>query len=257
MKHTPLDAPFGVTIDDLDLATVTARDADVLSQWLLEHQLLLFRRQPLTDSELETLSGRFGRLEIDANQNAHSPFTPHVTYMSNLQDETGRSIGGLGSGEVFWHSDQFFRRHPATLAALYAVEVPPTGGDTSWCSSVLGYTSLPPRLRERIVELRARYQPQAVHTIEKREVTHPLVLHHPTSDRKSLYLFERCLGVAGTRTSQSPRRTSILPRLSPWKSPMRACGAFSRPSTTVSLQVMSPDSIQDTICFRNVGYSSQ
>jgi alpha-ketoglutarate-dependent taurine dioxygenase len=56
-----------------------------------------------------------------------SPTTPEVTVLSGLKDGLGRPIGGLGDGELQWHSDQSYMLQPATGAALYALELLPCG----------------------------------------------------------------------------------------------------------------------------------
>ena len=72
-----------------------------------------------------------------------------MTVLSNLKDGLGRAIGGLGDGELQWHSDQSYMIKPATGAALYALELPPEGGETFWVDLRAAYAGLPRRLRPR------------------------------------------------------------------------------------------------------------
>jgi alpha-ketoglutarate-dependent taurine dioxygenase len=127
---------------------------------------------------------------------------PEVGLISNLKDGQARPIGGLGDGEIQWHSDQSYMMKPATGAVLYALELPPEGGPTSWVDLCAAYAGLSDRLK-RMVEGRravfsyvkrlAGYQgvDRAISEEAKRKtppVLHPLVHTHPVTGRKALYL---------------------------------------------------------------------
>ena len=43
-------------------------------------------------------------------------------------------IGGLGDGEAIWHADMTYIERPPMAAILYAIEIPPAGGDTYWAN---------------------------------------------------------------------------------------------------------------------------
>jgi taurine dioxygenase len=136
---------------------------------------------------------------------------PEIGLISNLKDGQARPIGGLGDGELQWHSDQSYIMKPATGAALYAVELPPEGGKTSWVDLAGAYAGLPDKLK-RLVEGRhgvfsyvkrlAGYQgvDRVISSEAKRKtppVLHPLVHTHPTG-RKALYLDSTTtIGIAG------------------------------------------------------------
>src|ERR1700757_2148677 len=113
--------------EKLDDATVAK-----LRDLYAEFGVLVFRRQALSEAELAAFCALFGPLERTVRGDWASPATPEVTVLSNLKDGLGRPIGGLGDGELQWHSDQSYMMKPATGAALYAVELPPEGGTTSW-----------------------------------------------------------------------------------------------------------------------------
>jgi alpha-ketoglutarate-dependent taurine dioxygenase len=89
--------------------------------------VLVFRRQALSEAELTVFCALFGPLECTVRSDWASPTTSEVTVLSNLKDGLGRPIGGLGDGELQWHSDQSYMLQPATGAALYALELLPCG----------------------------------------------------------------------------------------------------------------------------------
>jgi taurine dioxygenase len=178
------------------------RTVDQLRQLWAHHAVLVVRRQALSETELADFSGLFGPLERVVRTEWASPVVPEVGLISNLKDAQARPIGGLGDGELQWHSDQSYMINPATGAMLYAVELPPEGGTTSWVDLSAAYDALPDRL-QRVIEGKravfsyvkrlAGYQgvDRVISAEAKRKtppVLHPLVHTHPVSGRKALYL---------------------------------------------------------------------
>jgi taurine dioxygenase len=185
--------------------------ADQLRDLWALHPVLVIRRQALAERELADFSALFGPLERVVRTEWASPAVPEIGLISNLRDGQGEPIGGLGDGELQWHSDQSYMMNPATGAALHAVELPPDGGTTSWVDLAGAYAALPDRLK-RLVEGRhgvfsyvkrlAGYQgvDRVISSEAKRKtppVLHPLVHTHPTG-RKALYLDSTTtIGIAG------------------------------------------------------------
>src|SRR5436853_7920399 len=72
------------------------------------HPVLVFRRQALSEDELADFSALFGPLERVVRTEWVSPVRPEIGLISNLKDAQGKPIGGLGDGEIQWHSDQSY-----------------------------------------------------------------------------------------------------------------------------------------------------
>jgi taurine dioxygenase len=167
-----------------------------------DHPVLVFRRQALSEDELAEFSARFGPLERTVRTDWASPVRPEVTLISNLKDAQARPIGGLGDGELQWHSDQSYMMQPATGAMLYAVELPPEGGSTYWVDLAAAYAGLPDRLKHAVngrcgvfsyVKRLAGYQGADRIISEEAQRKTPPVLHllvhtHPVTRKKALYL---------------------------------------------------------------------
>ena len=102
--------------EPLDAAT-----AEEVRELWSRHGVLVFRRQALSEAELAAFCALLGPLERTVRSDWASAAVPEVTVLSNLQDGLGRPIGGLGDGELQWHSDQSYMVKPATGAALYAL----------------------------------------------------------------------------------------------------------------------------------------
>ena len=175
--------------------------AELRALWA-RHPVLVFRRQALSEDELANFSALFGPLERIVRTEWASPVRPEVGVISNLKDAQAKPIGGLGDGEIQWHSDQSYMLNPATGAMLYALELPPEGGMTSWVDLCAAYAGLPDRLKH-VVEGRrsifsyakrlAGYQgvDRVISEEAKRRtppILHPMAHAHPVTGRKALYL---------------------------------------------------------------------
>ena len=173
---------------------------EIRQQWR-EHGVLVFRRQSLSEEELLRFSARFGDLEEHPRADWNSRSNAEVLLLSNLRNFAGIEIGGLGAGEIAWHSDQSYKTEPGTGAILYAVEVPERGAATYFANMRLAYAALSDAEKRRIADCLALYdyarraasysgqQPDR-DEIRRRfpRVTHRLVYADPLSGERSLYL---------------------------------------------------------------------
>jgi taurine dioxygenase len=206
MQIISVGTVLGASIDGVDLRTITLNDfATIYNAWL-RHSVLLFRRQDLLDEDLIAFSRRFGELEWAPIQETGRRFVeglPEIYIVSNVV-ENGRPIGSLGAGEAAWHTDMSYLEDPPKASMLYALEVPPRGGDTYFCSMYHLYESLPESLRQRIASYTLKhdgtynsggYLRQGVDAIDdpvrSPGTCHPLVCTHPETGRRLLYLGRR------------------------------------------------------------------
>jgi taurine dioxygenase len=197
---------LGAEITGVDLRAIgDAAFAAIHAAWI-DHQVLLFRGQHLTDQDLISFSRRFGDLDhapIQENGQRIANGLPEIYVVSNVI-ENGVEIGSLGYGEAVWHTDMSYLRAPPKASMLYALEIPPAGGDTSFVDMYAAFEALPEPLRQRAIGLRVKhdgtynsggYVRQGVTpTDDPREAPgtmHPLVCTHPESGRRMLYLGRR------------------------------------------------------------------
>ena len=213
LQSRPIDDSFAWEVVGLHLwERLDEETVDQLRELWARHPVLVFRRQALSERELADFSALFGRLERVVRTEWASSAVPEVGLISNLKDGQARPIGGLGDGELQWHSDQSYMLNPATGAALYAVELPPDGGTTSWVNLSAAHAGLPGRLTVRLdgrravfsyVKRLAGYQgvDRVISEETKRKtppVLHPLVHTHPVTGGKALYLNSTTtVGIAG------------------------------------------------------------
>lgn len=202
----PANAVLGASVEGVDLRALDPEAFAAIHRAWLDHQVLLFRNQALTDEDLVAFSRRFGDLDEAPVQETGQRFVaghPEIYVVSNVVKD-GIAIGSLGSGEAAWHTDMSYLPDPPKASALYALEVPPTGGDTSFCSMYTAWEELPDALRRRVEGLRVKhdgtynsggYARQGITPTGDPRTSpgtfHPLVSVHPETGRRCLYLGRR------------------------------------------------------------------
>ena len=199
-------AALGAEVRGIDLRDLDASQFAALERAWHDHQVLLVRGQTLSDGELIAFSRRFGDLDWAPIQETGRRFVeglPEIYIVSNVT-VNGQSIGSLGAGEAVWHTDMSYLEVPPMASMLYALEVPPAGGNTSFCSMYAVYEALPDPLKRRIANLKIKhdgtynsggYLRQGVTATDDPRKSpgamHPLVCTHPDTGRRMLYLGRR------------------------------------------------------------------
>ena len=179
--------------------------ADVVKAWH-ERSVLLVRDQALCDHDLSAFSRRFGDLDwapVQENGRRFVEGMPEIYIVSNVK-VNGEAIGSLGDGEAAWHTDMSYLDIPPKASMLYALEVPPSGGNTSFCCMYSIYEALPAALKARIDDLKIKHDGTynsggylrlgVAATDDPRTspgALHPLVCTHPDTAMRVLYLGRR------------------------------------------------------------------
>jgi taurine dioxygenase len=203
---TPTGAALGAKIEGVDLRHVDDAAFAAIHRAWVDHLVLLFRGQQLSDDDLIAFSRRFGVLDFAPVQETGRRFVeghPEIYVVSNVI-ENGVPIGSLGAGEAVWHTDMSYIPDPPKASMLYALEVPPSGGNTGFVNMYAAYEALPAALKERVAGLSLKhdgtynsggYLRQGVDAVDdpvnSPGAVHPLVCTHPDSGRRVLYLGRR------------------------------------------------------------------
>jgi taurine dioxygenase len=203
----PVTAAVGAEVSGVDLAKLDAATFATIQQAWNEHAMLLFRGQALGDDELLAFSRRFGELDPPPNQERgriSPPGYPEVYVVSNVLDAQGDPIGALGAGEAVWHTDMSYLDEPPDASMLYALEIPPSGGNTWFCGMQAACDALPAELRRKIEGRRIKhdgtynsggYLRKGVTPTDDPMAApgawHPAILRHPGNGRATLYLGRR------------------------------------------------------------------
>jgi len=206
MTIIPSGVALGAEIQGVDLRHIGEGEFTAIHRGWLDHLVLLFRGQRLTDEDLINFSQRLGELDWAPIQETGRRFVeghPEIYVVSNVI-ENGTPIGSLGSGEAVWHTDMSYLETPPKASMLYAIEVPPQGGETYFCNMYAAYDSLPGQLQQRIGRLSLKhdgtynsggYLREGMAAVDdpvtSAGVYHPLVARHPETGRRALYLGRR------------------------------------------------------------------
>jgi taurine dioxygenase len=208
----PLAAAMGAEICGVSIADLSDEAFAEVEAALFRHKMIYFRDQQITHGEQEAFSRRFGPFAEDA-------YTEGVAGHRHVQPlivEAAQSVGMVfGAG---WHTDSPFLPQPPAISMLYAVEVPPFGGDTIWANAVLAYETLSDTMKAMLAPLRVRMSMgRVVETAQAHQApdasplgrvaatrglaqlpeeiarkvegrTHPLVRTHPVTGEKALYV---------------------------------------------------------------------
>ena len=164
---------------------------------------MLFRNQKLTPEQHIAFSRRFGELQPhilkDFNMGSH----PELFVVSNIKND-GKPIGRAGAGQ-YWHSDVSYVSEPSLGSVMYAIEVPPTGGDTMFANMYKAYETLSEPMRRFLEGLEAEHDfahsqttqiaskgytrtASAEEIAKVPPVLHPVIRTHPESKRNALYV---------------------------------------------------------------------
>lgn len=190
-----LGVALGAEIHGIDLAD-SPGDACIaqIRKALLAHGVIFFRNQSLDAASLLALARRFGT-PAPYPFVAGTEFPEVVEVRKEPHEEV--NFGGL------WHTDTSYMEKPPLGSILYAVEVPPQGGDTLFTCMYRAYESLPDALRNKLdgrFGINSSRKAAAAVTRTARiddnpgkkkddvfRSRHPIVRTHPETGRKALY----------------------------------------------------------------------
>ncbi len=214
LSISPVQGRFVARVTGVDLSQ-PLEDACFarIHEAMLAHSILVFSDQQLSNEQHIAFSRRFGELEIHTAKHWLLPDFPQILVLSNRGENGTKPIV---NGGAYWHSDMTYKAEPPMGSLLYAIEVPPEGGDTLFADMYAAYESLDGETRAEIEGLEAvhrygdRYSAMAREDKDRPpltpeqlaavpDVVHPVVRTHPETGRKALFVNEGfTIGIAGT-----------------------------------------------------------
>ena len=172
-----------VDFDVLDDHPAALRDE--VTRLFFDHHLILIRGQVLSIQQQMDFVRWFGEIRVPSRE-----IHPHLvgtdlsyTYISNARED---GTGG-GNAELVPHQDYSFA-DPVGGIALYALEVPASGGETGFIDTRRALERLHPHQRQRIQDLEAVHFERFARGETPNRVRHPVVLRHPVTGRQSLFV---------------------------------------------------------------------
>ena len=191
----PVSGAVGAEITGIDLSEPLAvSDRTIIQQTLADRGVVFFRDQTLTPEQHIALASQFGAININRFF-AHAEGYPQIALVVKEPHQT-RNIGGG------WHTDHSYDQIPALGSMLYAREVPPAGGDTLFSGMYAAYDALSDGMKQTLSTLRAVHSSRHVFGVVRddmqgrfrnaeaatQDAVHPVVITHPESGRKALYV---------------------------------------------------------------------
>ena len=195
----PLSTAVGAEILGLDLAdSLPESTIEAIRRALFEHGVVFLRDQKLTPEQHVAFARRFG----DINVNRFFKAVDGYPMIAEVRKDPGQT-GNIGGG---WHTDHSYDQAPAMGSILYAREVPETGGDTLFASMYAAYEALSDGLKQTLEGLRALHSSRHIFGVEAyagrgdlkgryvnpeaatQDAVHPVVVRHPGTGRKALYV---------------------------------------------------------------------
>lgn len=200
LQISPLSGALGAEIHGVNLAEdLDAEVVPEIRQALLDNLVIFFRDQELTPEEHIRFAKKFGSLD-EHDFVKGLPDYPEILRLVREADESGANFGG------HWHSDVTYQEAPALGSILYALDVPPVGGDTLFANQFLAYETLSSGMKELLDGLICIHSAKPIYgsnglssksfhnmPIEQNELAdaemeHPVVRTHPESGRKGLFV---------------------------------------------------------------------
>ena len=149
LSVTHLDKTFGVIVEGLKLADLKNSQADELYKLWIEHHLLIFPNQHLSQDEQIKFAKLFGEMEFDI-----TPIS-NVRKDGSIRDPVNDDIVKSLRGNMEWHHDSTYMPIQAKGSVFTAHQVPAIGGETGWADMTSAYEALDQEMKDKIEDLSA------------------------------------------------------------------------------------------------------
>jgi taurine dioxygenase len=213
----PLTPHIGAELRGIDLREQSDEEtiAAIYQAWL-DHLVLIFPQQTLSQEDLIRVTGYFGELGERGRPPKYIPkgsseILPGIMLISNIR-ENGEPIGSLPDGEMMFHHDTIHAPIPTKATLLYAVEIPSAGGNTLFASGYAAYDTLDRAVRELLEGRLAQhhYNYGSTQRGDSRgteafgEGMHPVFRTHEDTGRKAVYVNRlMTVGISGMPQEES------------------------------------------------------
>ncbi|ATL67877.1 TauD/TfdA dioxygenase family protein [Nocardia terpenica] len=192
---------IGAEVSGVDLSQrLSDEQLDEIRTAFLDHHVLVFRDQVISQEDHKRFAGHFGELRpVNPPPPQGDPYVLEISTSAEAANVAGNG----------WHADGTDDAEPSLGSMLYITRIPEagSGGDTLFANMHLAYDMLSPAMRQFLDGLTAIHDghiawrghtPPEGYVIPRTE--HPLVVRHPETDRKILYV--------------NPAYTESIPQLS-------------------------------------------
>lgn len=197
----PVTGTFGAVVSGIQVADAIDDDAlfgELYQAWL-QYQVLFFRDQALTPEQQLAFGQRFGDIQKQG-------YAPGLEGTEGVWVQEYPALYQGVVADINWHSDSSFRQPPTRGSVLYALDVPPNGGDTTWADQCAVYDNLSDHWQgflsgltcvhdnlwknwQRVLEQNGA---KALEDVRKYlpPTEHPVICRHPETGRKFVFVSE-------------------------------------------------------------------
>ena len=141
MEIKLLSGALGAEIKDIELKDTSDENFKKINDLLLEHKVIFFRDQILSEKEHMALAEKFGPLETHAYVKGLDKY-PEIVRIIKAEDEKNQW------GEN-WHSDVSYNVKPTKAVILKSIKIPPVGGDTCFSNMELAWETLDEKIKKK------------------------------------------------------------------------------------------------------------
>lgn len=177
----PLSGALGAEVRGIDLKQLDESDFETIHSLLMQYSVLAIHDQAhLSDDDLRDFGLRWGELDV----HGYSPTVKGFKDLLNIRSGPERRASAEG-----WHSDVSWKEIPPKISMLLARTVPSIGGDTVYASQYKAYEDLSDPMKDLLEQLDAEHDGRVFDIdLIRKPVRHPVVLRHPETGRKALYV---------------------------------------------------------------------
>ena len=200
MEIIPIAKSLGAEVIGAQLVNMDVKTYSSIEKAFSRYLVLCFRDQQLGPCDLVNLARKFGGVGETPYLSGLEDYPDVVPIVKEANEKSQHTFG---SG---WHTDFTFQKKPPARTLLYALDVPPDGGDTLFANLQDAYESLSTGMQESLSRLRAlhssirSYGPNASlkNHLENMTITnekeapgfesHPVIRKHPVTGKPSLWI---------------------------------------------------------------------
>ncbi len=193
----PMSTHVGSEMLGIDLCTIDDAGMAAVKALLAERGLVVFRDQKLAETDHIAFARAIGPIVV----NQYFPENGGYPEIAEVRKAEGQATN-IGGG---WHTDHSYDAVPAMGSILVARELPSSGGDTLFASMHAAYDALSDGLKATLGTMRAVHTADHIYGPQgflansdqgadlkgrelKTHAVHPVIIHHPDTGRKILYV---------------------------------------------------------------------
>ncbi len=197
MQLRPLSEHVGTEVSGIAMAALDDAGFEQLRHLVYDRGVAVLRDQDLTPQQHIAFARRWGGIDITNS----FPLNGEHPEIAEVRKEADQMVN-IGGG---WHTDHSYDQIPAMGSILVARELPPSGGDTLFSSMGAAYDALSDGLKATLENLNAVHSADHIYSHDgvyaqtdqasalrghdlKTRAVHPVVIRHPVTGRKLLYV---------------------------------------------------------------------